>query len=103
MHALIADVAVSGVPKPMPVVLETQFVEGPHGRRPQEEIPIYAWRNRTVGFVTDGHAPLEAQTFRHINLADNAALQRLNAVYLESGAAMLRSDLHHALGLARNL
>src|SRR5260370_1095908 len=58
MHSLIADVAVAGVPKPMPVVLETQFVNRPHRRGPEKQIPSHSCRHRTVRFVTPGPAAL---------------------------------------------
>ena len=39
--------------------------------------------------VADGGAPLEAQALRHIDLADDSALQLLKAFHLERRAAVL--------------
>ena len=103
MHALVADVAVAGVPEPVPVVFEAQLVEGPHRRRSEEQVPVHAGRRRAVGLVADRGAALEAQALGHVDLADQAALQRLHGLDLEGHAAMLRADLQHALGLARDL
>ena len=95
VHALVADVAVAGVPEPVPVVGEAQRVEGAHRRRAEEQIPVHAGRRRAVLLVADRDAALEAQPFGQINVADDAAVQRFHAADLERHAAVLRTDLHH--------
>ena len=103
MNALVADVAVAGIPEPVPVVFEAQLVERAQGRGSKEEIPVHTGRRRAVGLVADGGAPLEAQPLGQVDLADHAFLYGLQSPHLEGRAAVLRADLQHALGLARHL
>src|SRR5688572_15807492 len=103
MDALVPDIAIACIPEPMPLVLESVGVEGTHRRRPPEDVPVHAWRNRTIRYFADGHAPLETQALGKVNLADQTLLQRCEGPDLEFGAAVLRTDLHHLLGLSRNL
>src|SRR5260370_16608392 len=103
MAALVADVAVAGIPEPVPVVLETQFVERAHGRRSQEEIPIHAGRGGLVLGVADGIAALEAQALRLVDLADETLLHGGDSLHLERRAAMLRANLHEFSGGALHL
>ena len=102
VDALIADVAIARVPEPVPVVLETQRVEGAHGRGTEEHVPIDAGRDRRVVGVLDGGAPLEAESLGEVDLADDAFVQLLDGLDLVRLAAALRADLHHAAGLARH-
>ena len=103
MDALVADIAVAGVPEPVPVVLESQFVERTLRRRPQEQVPVHARRHGAVLLVSDRTAALEAQSLGHVNLTDEAALHGLHRPDLERHAAVLRTDLHDALGFIGHL
>src|SRR5438045_2404559 len=98
MYALIADVAVAGVPEPVPVVAEAKFVEGTTGRRPEEHVPVHAGRCGGICDVPDGGAALVAEAFGGINIADQTAVDGGHGFHLEGSTAMLRSDLHDALG-----
>ena len=101
MHALIAQVAVASVPKPMPVVLETVLCESAHGRRSQEEIPINARRSRTFRFLADARTPFIAQSFRCVELANGPIFQHLHGFLFVNNTAALRTHLDHALILSR--
>src|SRR5579862_4698917 len=103
VDALVADVAVAGVPEPVPVVAETQLVEGAHGRGPQELIPIETGRRGAVGFVADTLAALEAESLGEIDLADDALVEQRDGLLLVGLAAALRTDLDDAVILARGV
>ncbi len=103
MDTLVADVAVAGIPEPMPVVLEAQRIERPHGRRPEENIPIHAGWHRPIGGFSDRLALLEAQSFGVVDLSDRALAQQLDGSPLVWNAAALHAHLHHAIVFARRL
>src|SRR5215472_2091954 len=100
MYTLIANVAVARVPKPVPVVVETIRVKRPHRGGPKPGIVVDAGRYGTVGLVTDGLAPLEAQPLRHVELADNTLAQELHGLNFVLRGAALHANLHHAVVLA---
>ena len=96
MHTLIADIAIAGIPEPVPVVLQAQLIESAHGGRAQELIPIDTGWHGAIRLVADGRAALEAEAFRQIDLADHAFMQKLNGLHLVFHGAALRTDLYHA-------
>jgi len=53
--------------------------------------------------VADGVAALKAQALRHVDLADEALLHGGEGLHLERSAAVLRTDLHHLLGVLLHL
>jgi hypothetical protein len=53
--------------------------------------------------MPDRSAPLVAQPFHLIHLADQAAVNRIHRAHLERPASVLRPDLQHAFRLARHL
>ena len=103
MHPLVADVAVAGVPEPVPVVAEAQFVKGAQRGGPEEHVPVNAGRRRRVRLVADGGAALVTKSLGLVHLADQPTLQGGNGAHLKGIAAVLRANLHHALGVARRL
>src|SRR5262249_11505737 len=44
VHTLVPDVAVAGIPEPVPVIRKALLVEGPHWCGAEEQIPIQARR-----------------------------------------------------------
>ena len=67
VHSLVADIAVAGVPEPVPEVREPLLVERPHRRRSEEQVPVQAGGLRAVRRVSDRRAQLVAQRFRRIS------------------------------------
>src|ERR1039457_6859044 len=100
MHALIADVAVAGVPEPVPVVLEAQSVEGAHWGGAEEHVPVDAGGDGRILGVADGGAAFETETLGQVDLADHALVEQPDGLDLIRLAAALRTDLHHAAGFA---
>ena len=62
--------------------LNRSSLNGPHGRGPQEQIPVHARRRGAVRLVPDRGAPLEAQPLGQVDLADQAAVQGLHGFIL---------------------
>src|SRR5438046_9925617 len=75
VNALISQIAVSGVPNPMPIVMEAFAHERFHRRRAAPEIIVDAGRNwlRAVHFA-DARTALVAKAARDQNFAEVACL-----------------------------
>ena len=101
VNALVAHIAVAGIPKPMPVVSKTQLVEGPQRGRAQEQVPIHSRRRRLISPLSNRLAALVAQALGEINLAQHAVLQQLHRLHLVRHAARLAADLAHTRILPR--
>ena len=69
--ALIADVAVAVIPLPVPVVVEAIAREWPGRRRAGPQIVGDAGRRRFFLGTADCVAPLEDETARHVDVADD--------------------------------
>src|SRR5437867_5044311 len=100
MNALIADVAVAGVPEPVPVVLEPQEVVRALRRRTEEDVPVQTGRRRLIVGVPDRRTALEAQPLGIVDLPDSAIPQQFDGAPLVPDAAALHPDLYHAIVLA---
>src|SRR4051794_33115051 len=74
MDSLIAEIAVAGVPDPMPVVMESVLGEGLQGRRPGPQIVVDARRDRLDGRMPNGVAPLITKASCQVPLTDQARL-----------------------------
>ena len=72
MHTLIADVTITRIPKPVPVIKEAVFAEGNHWRGTAEFIPINTGRHRFNRCVANRLPAFKAETLGHIDLAYNA-------------------------------
>src|SRR5439155_26133521 len=99
MDALVAQIAVSGVPDPMPVVMKAVARERLQGRGARPRIVIDPARNRLRGRSSDRVATLEAQSARQIDLAECAAVKMLDRFDRGARGTELRALLHHALVL----
>ena len=73
VDALVAEVAVAGVPEPVPVVVEAVLREGPLRGGAQPEIVVHAGRHGLLGCAPDGVAPLVAEPAGHVDLSELAA------------------------------
>src|SRR6185436_8365602 len=82
VHALVANVAVAGVPEPEPVVGEFVRAERLLLRRTEEQIPVDSSRNRLVGCVADGEAAPETQRARVVDRADFTLPDQLDRLHL---------------------
>src|SRR6185312_13679654 len=102
VNALVADISVASVPKPVPVVKEMILAEWNHGRGTAELVPVDAGRNGLIWRVTDGFASLETESFGHVDLADRAILQQLSGFDFMCRAPALRAHLHHAFVFPRS-
>ena len=101
MDALVAHVAVAGIPKPVPVVVKTIAGERLQGRGAGPEIVMHARRNRLHGRVADGVAPLVAKPARHVDVADQPSWTLLDALLHRRGRADLRAVLDDAVVFLR--
>src|SRR5262249_43918159 len=106
VDALVAEIAVAGVPEPVPVVVKAVAVDWPFRRRTKPEVVVHlrqiggiiaglgpavrrererlAGIHRTVGVLPDRIAPLVAETARHVDLADLAIPHALHG-FLQGG------------------
>ncbi len=103
VDTLVRDIAVSGVPEPMPVVVETIRIERLHCGRSHPQIVVDARRHRRIGFVADRFTALVAQPFRHIDLAESAFAHQIDGALVMFQTARLHSTLHDAIVFARGL
>src|SRR6266436_1980537 len=98
MDALIAQVAVAIVPKPVPIIVdgaEAGFaMRRLEGRGPAPEVIIHGFRRllRSVDFA-DAVPRLVAEAARHVNLAEFAGLEKIHRLSNTGGAANLRARL----------
>src|SRR5690242_1038743 len=74
MHALIAQVAISIGPIPVPVVVETVLGERPDRGRSHPKVVMDAGGNRLHSRMAYGVSPFKAEPARYIGIADNAVL-----------------------------
>src|SRR5205823_2634473 len=101
MDALVAHVAVAGVPKPVPVVVEAILGERLHGRGTRPKIVVHARGNRLDRGASDGVAPLVAQAARQVDLAQQPVLDSLHAFHHTDTGAALRAVLDDAVVFLR--
>src|SRR3982751_2808337 len=74
VNALIAQVAIAGVPNPMPVVVKTIFRERFQRGWPGPQIVMDSGGNRLWQSMPDCVPPLVTETARKVNVANRAAL-----------------------------
>src|SRR5581483_2576635 len=82
MHALIADVAVAGVPEPMPRVFVLVHAVRLPLRGTEEHVPVEAGGNGGVGRVADREAAEVTESARVIDLPNGAFVQQLHGANL---------------------
>src|SRR5260370_19440480 len=97
MHALVADVAVAGVPDPVPVIGELILAVWFPLRRTQEQIPIETGRHGFIGRVADRKPAPETERSRMIDLAYRALIDQLGRSHLVWERAALGAHLNHAV------
>ena len=97
MDPLVAHVAIAVFPIPMPVVVETVFVEGTLGRGPQPEVVVDARRHRLIGKTPDGVAPFVADPLGHVDLTQPASVQKTRHALRTWIAALFGTILHQHL------
>jgi hypothetical protein len=97
MDALIADVAIAGVPEPMPVVMHQVAVERLFRRGAKPEIEIDRCRRHFDRLHADAPPRLAAIAFRDEEFAILARMHRRNLVRLPAATAVLRAMLDHPL------
>src|SRR5262249_40722458 len=94
VNPLVAEIAVAGVPAPVPVVMKAIAGEGPGRRRPGPEVVIDAARHGFDRRTSDGVSPLEAQAARDIDVAEGAAVQVPARLDHAASRPALRAMLH---------
>src|SRR2546427_1412481 len=97
MDALVADVAVAGLPDPVPVVMKAVLGERLQGRRPGPKVIVDAGRHCLDGLVADGVSPLIAKPARQINLANHSLPKLLDALAQARARPALRAVLDEAV------
>src|SRR3954471_2242015 len=98
---LIAEVSVSGVPDPVPVVVKAIAGERPGRRRARPEVVVDSMRHRFRRRSSDRFTTLEAQASRQIDVAKGAFVQVVNGLDLRASGAALRAVLDDPLVLLR--
>ena len=78
VDGLIADLTVSGVPDPVPVVVKAILRKRLHRRGAGPQVIMHSGWNGFFGSVPDRWPPLVAKRAGHIHLADRAVTQLLN-------------------------
>src|ERR1019366_5067085 len=97
MDALIAEVAVAGVPNPMPVIVETVFRKGLQRCRTSPEIIIDAGRYGFLRHCSNRIAPLVAEAAREIDVTHHAITHFLNTFDDGSAIAAVGAVLHDTI------
>src|SRR5260370_38738280 len=97
MHFLIADIAVAGIPDPVPVIGELIFTVWFPLRRTEEEVPIETGRNGLIRSVSDREAAPVTERARMINLADRALIDELDGAHLVGQGPALGAHLNHPM------
>src|SRR5262249_27298758 len=95
VDTLIAEIAVAGIPEPVPVVMETILAELALGSGAGPEVVVDSFRHCRNRRAADGIAPLVAKTAREINIADQAFAHFLHRFLHGLGRADLAALLHH--------
>src|SRR6185437_10324554 len=94
------EIAVAGIPEPVPVVMEPVTGEVVHGRRTSPKVVVDAGGHWLFGRAADRVAPLIAETAGKINIADHAIVHLLDAFAHGIGGADLAALLDDAVVLA---
>src|SRR6185436_6992074 len=89
VNSLVAEVAVAGIPEPVPVVVEAVLGERTLRRRTGPKIVIHAGRHFGDRSLADGVARLETQSARHVDLAEFTVRQLLHAFFQGLGGTAL--------------
>jgi hypothetical protein len=95
VDALVAQVAVAGVPNPVPVVMQSAPHEGQLRRRAAPEVVVYALRNGLrPAHLADAVAAFVTQRARDLDLADVALLQPVPSLPPRAAGSALGTSLH---------
>src|SRR5690242_5458860 len=78
MDGLVPAFAVTGVPNPVPIVVEAIFGKGFHGSGAGPEVVMNAGGNRRGVSVADGAAPLVANGAGEVDIADGAVADMMD-------------------------
>src|SRR4051812_44940830 len=105
MDALVAEVAVTEIPLPVPIVMEVAAIERPLRAGTAPQIVVDRARNCGLSAVnlTDRSARFVAKTARDANLTQSAAVHPFKGLTNASAAPRLRAGLAHLVGAAGNL
>src|SRR5690606_7257916 len=76
--SLVAEVAVAGVPVPVPHVVRLAFVVRLPRCGSEPEVVVQSWRRIGVGDLGERITRLEAEPARHVDLADDPVVKGLN-------------------------
>src|SRR6185503_18311566 len=89
MRAVVASLAVSRVPEPMPVVVKTVLVEWNHRSRSAKQVVVHFRRRCRVGLAADVLSRSKADTFDHVDLSEFPGVQILHCRPHDGPAAMV--------------
>src|SRR5207253_9965503 len=101
VDALVAYVAVAGIPDPVPVVVKAVSGERLHGRGTRPQVVVDARRDRLLRRVSDRVAPFVAQAAGQVEVAEQAIPHFLDAFAHASARAALRAVLDNAVIFVR--
>ncbi len=100
VYAVVARVACSVVPEPVPVIVEPVAIERPLRCRPEPEVIVDVRGCFTVGHTADGAPPLAVNRLGHSYFAKLARLQVLDCIIKSFCAAGLCAVLNNPAVLA---
>ena len=102
VRALVVQVAVAGLPEPVPVVVDVVVVVGVDHGRAAPKVPVQVRRRGGRALEPDAAARLAAVAVRNLQLAELAGVDGLVQPGDARAAALLRAVLdHHAVFLLR--
>ena len=102
VHPVVAELAVAGVPLPVPVVVQVVALERPHRRRPAEAIIVQSlWIPRQL--AADGRAQVVDDGADVVDLSELPLVQVLDRLGQAGLRAVMRADLDDAVVLRGRL
>ena len=103
MRPLVVQIAVAGLPKPVPVVMHIVRVVRVDHRRPAPQVPVQVRRRGGRTLEPDAGSRLAAVAIRNHQLAELAGVDHLVQARDTRAAALLRAVLDHDAVLALRL
>src|SRR5687767_13099589 len=94
MRTLIPCVAITGVPEPMPVVMNFLFIVRLMRSRTKPLIIMQSCRRRTIRGNAERIAGLDAKAARHIDITNPTFMQKFHSGNYIFDRAVLKTDLH---------
>src|SRR5439155_12941279 len=103
MNVIVAQLAIAGVPEPVPIIMKARPRQRAHWRRAGPEVVIHTGRNLVLTGAADGTPPSINNAAGQLDLTELAFVHVFNGLGQCAVGAVLCSDLANAAQLARRL